>query len=80
MLEFLNNLWGARNRVGIGWSVPARKATPPRGIGFLESILGPLESLKIRAQLLCGVLYTTSCLPMNIHHAARMREGPANLH
>jgi hypothetical protein len=37
---------GARNRV-----VPARQATQLGGIGSLESILGLLESLKIRAQL-----------------------------
>ena len=30
--------------------VPARKATQPGGIGSLESILGLLKSLKIRAQ------------------------------
>jgi hypothetical protein len=36
---------GARNRV----VVLARQATQPDGIGSLESILGLLESLKIRA-------------------------------
>ncbi len=30
--------------------VPARQATQPGGIGSLESILGLLKSLKIRAQ------------------------------
>jgi hypothetical protein len=48
VLKFFNNLWGAstsRNRV----IVPARQATQPGGIGFLESILGLLKSLKIRA-------------------------------
>jgi hypothetical protein len=29
--------------------VPARQATPPGGIGSLDSILGLLKSLKIRA-------------------------------
>ncbi len=50
VLEFLNNLCGgyapSRNRV----VVPARQATQPGGIGSLESILGLLQSLKIRAQ------------------------------
>jgi hypothetical protein len=36
----------SRNRV----VVPARQATQPGGIGSLESILGLLKSLKIRAQ------------------------------
>ncbi len=49
MLEFLNNPWGLgtdyRNRV----VVPASQATQPGGIGSLESILGLLKSLKIRA-------------------------------
>ncbi len=40
---------GARNRVEIGLSLPARQATQPGGIGSLESILGLLESLKIWA-------------------------------
>jgi hypothetical protein len=48
LLEFLNNLWGARNRVGMV-VVPARQATQPGGIGCLESIHGLLKSLKIRA-------------------------------
>jgi hypothetical protein len=39
---------GVRNRVGIGyWH--ASQATLPDGIGSLESILGLLKSLKIRA-------------------------------
>jgi hypothetical protein len=48
LLEFLNILWGlaSRNRV----VVTARQATQPDGIGSLESILGLLESFKIRAQ------------------------------
>jgi hypothetical protein len=41
---------GTRNQVGIGVVVPARQATQPGGIGSLESILGFLKSLKIRAQ------------------------------
>jgi hypothetical protein len=42
---------GARNRVGIGLSYrPARLHIKPGGIGSLESILGLLKSLKIRAQ------------------------------
>jgi hypothetical protein len=36
----------SRNKV----VVPARQATQPGGIGSLELILGPLKSLKIRAQ------------------------------
>jgi hypothetical protein len=46
--EFLNNYGGyqpSRNRV----VVPARQAPLPVGIGFLESILRLLKSLKIRA-------------------------------
>ncbi len=38
----------SRNRV----VVPARQATQPGGIGSLESILGLLKSLKIRAQII----------------------------
>jgi hypothetical protein len=42
---------GARKRVGRGLSYrPARLHTQPGGIGSLESILGFLKSLKIRAQ------------------------------
>jgi hypothetical protein len=41
---------GARNRLGIGLSYTARQATQPGGIGFLESIIWLLKSLKIRAQ------------------------------
>ncbi len=48
VLEFLNNLCGlyepSRHRV----VVPARQATQPGGIGSLESILGLLNSLKVR--------------------------------
>ncbi len=54
---------GARNRVGIGLSFrPARlHNTQPGGIGFLESILGLLKRLKIRAlyHLWCPVLSVT---------------------
>ncbi len=48
VLEFENNQWGrgpSRNSV----VVPARQATQPGGIGSLESILGLIKSLKIRA-------------------------------
>ncbi len=42
---------GARNRVGICRDVVhTSQATQPGGIGSLESILGLLQSLKIRAQ------------------------------
>jgi hypothetical protein len=52
VLEFLNNLWGARNRVGIGLLYgPAS----PGGIGFLESILGLLKSLKILSLFVLSV-------------------------
>jgi hypothetical protein len=44
VLEFLNYIWGARNRVGIG-------------NGSLEWILGLLKSLKIRTQL-CWAIYS----------------------
>jgi hypothetical protein len=50
VLEFLNNLWGAGNRVVMGFVAPARQATQPSGNGSLESILRILKSLKIRAQ------------------------------
>jgi len=40
---------GAMNRLGIRFVVPARQTTQPGGIGSLESILGLLKSLKIRA-------------------------------
>ncbi len=44
---------GARNQVGIHRVVvSARQATQPVGIGSLESILGLLKSLKIRALVL----------------------------
>jgi hypothetical protein len=39
----------ARNRVGLGLSYRPRQATQPGDIGALESILGLLKSLKIRA-------------------------------
>jgi hypothetical protein len=55
-LEFKKKSMGARNRVGIGLSVPARQATQPGGIGYLESILRLLKSLKIRSQL-CVYVY-----------------------
>jgi hypothetical protein len=42
---------GTGKRVGIGLSYPAHQATQPGGIGSLESILGLLKSLKIRALL-----------------------------
>ena len=54
---------GARNRVGNRVVVPARQATQPGGIGFLESILGLLKSLKIRARvadLLAGYVVTVN--------------------
>jgi hypothetical protein len=38
---------GARNRVVI----PVRQTTQPGGIGFLESILGLFQSLKLRHRL-----------------------------
>jgi hypothetical protein len=49
---------GARNRVGIGLSFPARLATQPGGIGSLESILGLLKSLTIRALYSIYMRYT----------------------
>ena len=51
VVEFLNNLW-ARNRVGTWLSyrpVARQHSTQHGGIGSLESILGLLKSLKIRA-------------------------------
>jgi hypothetical protein len=52
VLEFLNNICGLgteyRNRV----AVTSRQATQPGGIGSVESILGLLKSLNIRAQYL----------------------------
>ncbi len=42
---------GARKRVGIGVLVPAQQATQVGGIDFLESILGLLKRLKLRAPL-----------------------------
>jgi hypothetical protein len=49
VLEFFNNIRGqesSRDRVVI----PAHQATQPAGIASKESILGLLNSLKIRAQ------------------------------
>jgi hypothetical protein len=43
---------GATNRVGMV-VVPARQATQPGGIGSLESIPGPLKSLKYRLRQFC---------------------------
>jgi hypothetical protein len=44
-------IYGARNKVGKGFSYrPAMQATQPGGIGSLESILGLLKILKIRAE------------------------------
>ncbi len=40
---------GARNRLGIGLSYPARQATKYGGIDALETISGLLKSFKIRA-------------------------------
>ncbi len=51
VLEFLNNLWElgteepSRNKL----IIPARQATYAGGIDSLESILGFIKSLKIRA-------------------------------
>jgi hypothetical protein len=45
---------GARNRVGIELSYRPRQAAQPGGIGSLESIIGLLKSLKIRALNLIG--------------------------
>ncbi len=44
---------GARNRVGIGLSyrLASRQATQPGEIGSMESILGILKSIKIRARM-----------------------------
>ncbi len=50
VLEFLNNLWAARNQVGIGLSYRPARLDMFGGIDSLESILGLLKSLKIRAQ------------------------------
>jgi hypothetical protein len=52
VLKFLNNLWGPQpSRTMV--VVPARHATQPGGIGSLESILGLLKCLKIRAGWRC---------------------------
>jgi len=45
--EFLNNLWGARNRVGIGSS--DRPARLHRSPDSLQSVLGFLGSLKLES-------------------------------
>jgi hypothetical protein len=45
VLEFLNYLWG----LGIGLSYRPARLHKPEGIGSLDSILGLLESLNIRA-------------------------------
>jgi hypothetical protein len=45
VLEFLNNLWGLRNRVGIGFL----SYRPARLHRLAELIPGLLKSLKIRA-------------------------------
>ncbi len=49
MVEFLNNLWGRGTEYEKGCRT-ARQATQRGGIGSLESILGLLKKLKIRAQ------------------------------
>ncbi len=54
--EIFKQSKGAGSRVGIGVVVPARQATQPGGIGFLESILGLLISLKIRAQFFASLV------------------------
>jgi hypothetical protein len=59
VLEFLNNLWGVRDRVGRGVVVLARQASQPGGMGSLEVIPGLLKSLKIWAQL-------SACLPLSL--------------
>ncbi len=43
VLEFLNNLWGARNQVRIGLSYRPARLQQPGGISTLESILGLLK-------------------------------------
>jgi hypothetical protein len=49
-LGFLNNLWGLGTK-GNKVVVPARQAIQSGGIDSLESILGLLKSLKVRAVL-----------------------------
>jgi hypothetical protein len=51
VLEFLNNPWGLGTEQEYRVIVPARETTQPGGIGSLESILGLLKSLTIRALL-----------------------------
>jgi hypothetical protein len=48
--EIFKQYLGARNRVNMV-AEPAHQTTQHCGIGFLESILGLLKSLKIRAQI-----------------------------
>jgi hypothetical protein len=68
VLEFLNSLWERnKNRV----AVPARQATKPGGIGSLESILGLLKSLKIRA-LLATVCHHAYIFRKMLHLAIRV--------
>jgi len=50
-----DNLWGARNRVGIVLLYRPVRLSQPGGIGFLESILGLLKILKIRALFVLSV-------------------------
>jgi hypothetical protein len=51
VLEFFNNLWGLGTEKEWGCRTgPPGYTTQPGGIGSLESILGFLISLKIRAQ------------------------------
>ncbi len=59
-MAFLNNLWGARNRIGIGlWYRPARLQRLAEFIPF-ESIPGLHRRLKIRAQMYCECLGATT--------------------
>ncbi len=70
MLEILNNLWGARNRVGMGC-----RNGPPGYIGWrndsLESILGLLKNLKIRAQY----TYAVQMLPEGRSERSKTERG-----
>ncbi len=52
--EFLNNLQGLGTEQEQGCRILTRQATQPGGIGSLESILGLLKSLKIRALTSCN--------------------------
>jgi hypothetical protein len=72
VLDFLNNLMRARNRVGRGLLYrPARLLTQAYGIDSLELILALLKSLKIRAlsvnfvPVKCGFGYEV-CLFWNV--------------